>query len=135
MARWGVSNTLRHTGAAPSPSARCCGSVSSNRNPSRVNGELERLGMRAERQSWRLIVDKIRDQRAPVRDMLEEVWRLGLCRALWCSQTRCPPFIRSRLFLQAGNWSLKMLGKFPGLEVRGWGAQRGWAMGLGREDG
>lgn len=45
------------------------------------------------------------------------------------------PFYLFSLFLQAGNWSLKMLGKFPGLGVRRWGAQRGWAMGLGREDG
>lgn len=93
MARWSVSGTLCHTGAAPSPSARCCGSVSSNRNASSVNGELERLRMRAELRSWRFIVDKIRDQGAPVQDMLEEVWSLGLCRALWCSQTRCTPFI------------------------------------------
>lgn len=74
-------------------SARCCGSVNSNRNASgaiRMNGEMEPLGMRAELRSWRLIVDKIPDQGAPARDMLEE----------------------------AGNWSLKMLGKFPGLGVR-----------------
>lgn len=56
-------------------SARCCGSVNSNRNASgaiRMNGEMEPLGMRAELRSWRLIVDKIPDQGAPARDMLEE---------------------------------------------------------------
>lgn len=48
-----------------SPSARCCGKVSSNRNASCVNGELDRLGMRAELRSWRLIVEEVRDQGAP----------------------------------------------------------------------
>lgn len=43
--------TMAEKGAAW---ARCCGSVNSSRNASRVNDEQDRLGMRAELRSWKL---------------------------------------------------------------------------------
>ena len=123
-------------------SARCCGSVNSNRNASgaiRMNGEMEPLGMRAELRSWRLIVDKIPDQGAPARDMLEEVWRLGLYRALWCSQTHCTPFICSLSSFRQETGAWRCWGNSLDLELGGGGlrgaGQWDWGGRMARRSG